>query len=315
MKRVFFIFLFTAWSAALLAQQEPQFNQYMFNRSVLNPAAAGVERAICASGFGRHQWIGYEDNEGHSVYPQAYGIAFDMPVYAISSGAGLTIRQYSAGAEKNLDLHINYAYHLTFQRKHTLSFGLSLGLLSKSIDYSMLIPSEFDPLIEAASSESGLITDIGLGLHYQLRDKFYAGLSTMNLIGSSAEIGGPDFTLARHYYFFSSYDIELNGGSKGLILTPGVLVKATTGAFNADINVIITYNDFLWGGLVYRVDNAVGLMAGINYQGLRVGLSYDYTMSKDFAGGCRNSLEFFIKYSHPISPKVVRRSGYNTRNL
>lgn len=315
MKKIFFIFLLLGWSAVMLAQQDPQFNMYMFNRSLLNPAASGVERAINVAGFARHQWIGYEDNDGNPVYPKAYGISFDMPVYAISSGAGLTVRQYSAGAENNLDVHINYAYHLTFQRKHTLSFGFSLGLLSKSIDYGTLIPSEYDPLIEANSVESGLITDIGLGLHYQLRDKFYAGLSTMNLIGSSAEIGGPDFTLARHYYFFSGYDIELNGGSKGLIITPGVLIKASTGAFNADINAILTYNDFLWGGLVYRVDNALGLMAGINYQGLRVGISYDYTLSKGFATGCRHSAEVFIKYSRPISPKVVRRSGYNTRNL
>jgi type IX secretion system PorP/SprF family membrane protein len=315
MKKPSVIFLFVIWITGLFAQQEPQFNQYMFNRTLLNPAAAGVSREIGISGFGRLQWIGYEDNEGNGVNPKTYGIALDMPVYAISSGVGLTFRHFTGGAEKSIDIRLQYAYHLSFHKKHTLSFGLAFGLLSKTIDYSGLIPSEFDPLIDGATAESGLITDIGLGVHYQFGNKFYAGISSMNLLGSSAEIGGPDFTLDRHYYLFSGYDIELNGGSNGLVLTPGILVKTATGAFNADINAILTYNEFFWGGLVYRVDNAVGMMAGINYNGLRAGISYDYTLSKDFAKGSRNSVEIFVKYSYPISPKVVKRSGYNTRNL
>lgn len=315
MKKPSVIFLFILLAGNLFAQQEPQFSQHMFARTVFNPACAGISGSVAATAFGRHQWIGYMDNDSNSVYPKTYGISLDMPVYAISSGVGLNVRHFSMGAEKNLDIRVQYAYHFKISKRNTLSFGMSFGLLNKTIDYSGLVPSEFDPLITGTKAESGLITDLGFGVHYRYRDKFFAGISTANIIGNSAGIGGPEFKLARHYYFFGSYDITLQGAGDGLVITPGILARATTGAFNADININLTYNDFLWGGLFYRTSHAAGLMAGIKYNGFRVGISYDYTLSKGFTRGSRNSLELLVQYAFPISPKVIKRSGYNTRNM
>jgi type IX secretion system PorP/SprF family membrane protein len=318
MKKLSFIFLFITWYMGLFAQQEPQFTQYMFNRVSINPASAGVSGAVCLSGIYRNQWIGYKDSVGgNTINPRTYGISFDMPVYAIKSGVGLTFQYGMLGAEKNIDVKLNYAYHRVFQKKHMLSFGLSFGLLNKSIDYSKLTPSEYDPLLENDTVlKNGTLTDIGFGIHYQIFRKFYAGISVTNLLGSSAEIGAPEFTLARHYYVFSGYDFEFTSRRKDhFVLTPGFLLRATTGAVKIDLNAILTYNDFIWGGIVYRVENAIGVIAGINYNGLRLGISYDYTMNSVFAKGSRNSLEVFLKYSHPIYPCVIKKSGYNTRNL
>jgi type IX secretion system PorP/SprF family membrane protein len=316
MKRILFIFLFVAWYTGSFAQQDPQFTQYMFNKTLINPASAGVSGAICVAGFGRDQWLGYQDSVGYAINPRTYGISFDMPVYSIKSGVGLNVQYDRLGAEKNINVKLNYAYHLTFHKKHMLSFGLSLGLMNKSIDYSKLRPAEYDPLLESNSVEKGTITDVGFGIHYQVSDKFFAGISATNLIGSKAEIGGPEFTLARHYYLFSGYDFELKTqGSGSLVLTPGFLVKATPGAVQLDLNAILTYNDLVWGGLMYRLESAIGVLAGINIKGIRLGVSYDYTMSKNFATGNRSSVEFILKYCYPIYPAVVKKSGYNIRNM
>jgi type IX secretion system PorP/SprF family membrane protein len=314
MKKLSIILLFTLIYAGLSAQQEPQFNFYMFNKVAINPAAAGVDRMINTSGYGRNQWIGYKNEDDMAVNPCTYGLTFDIPVYKIKSGAGLTFQYNKTGAESNIDVKLHYAYHYVINKKHTISAGLSLGFLGKSIDYSKVTPSEDDPMIPG-TKESGFMTDIDLGIHYQVLKKFYLGLSASNLLGSKAEIGAPEFTQSRHYYLFSGYDIELSKSKHNLVLTPGFLVKATSGAVNADINAILTYNDFFWGGVVYRIQDAVGIMAGFNYNGVKVGLSYDYTMSSDFAQGCRHSVEFFIKYSYAIYPPIIRRSGYNTRNM
>jgi len=317
MKKPSFLFLLIIGYTGLFAQQEPQFTQYMFNKVSINPASAGVSGAVCLSGIYRNQWIGYKDSAaGNIINPRTFGIYFDMPVYAIKSGVGLTFQHNSTGAEKNIDLKLNYAYHHVFQKKHMLSFGLSFGLLFKSIDYSELKPAESDPLLQSNSIEKGTITDIGIGVHYQIFRKFYAGISATNLLGSSAEIGAPEFNLARHYYLFSGYDFEFTTKKRQkLVLTPGFLLKATSGAVKVDLNAIVTYRDFLWGGIVYRVENAMGVMAGVNYNGLRVGISYDYTMNSLFARGSRHSAEIFIKYCYPIYPGVIKKSGYNTRNL
>lgn len=300
----------------LQAQQEPQFNQYMFSRVSINPASAGVSGAVCLSGIYRNQWIGYKDGDSVTVNPRTFGISFDMPVYAIKSGVGLTFQHNKTGAETNVDIKLQYAYHKIFQKKHMLSFGFSVGVQNKSIDYSKVRPAETDPLIPSNTVEKGTMTDIGLGVHYQVFRKFYAGFSATNLLGSSAEIGAPEFNLARHYYLFSGYDFEFKTKKRQmLVVTPGFLLKATSGSIKVDLNAIVTYNDFLWGGLVYRVENAVGVMAGVNYSGLRVGVSYDYMLNSLFAKGSRNSIEVFVKYCYPIFPGVVKKSGYNTRNL
>jgi len=312
MKKLPFIFLFLSFYMGLFAQQEPQFNQYMFNKTIINPAGAGTNDAVYMAGIFRNQWIGYKDGDSINVSPQTYGLSFDMPLYAIKSGVGINFQYGSTGAEKNINFKLNYAYHLSIKRKHRLSFGLSLSLLSKSIDYSRLLPAEFDPMLQSDDVEKGMMTDIGFGIHYQAHNKFYLGISASNLLGSTAEIGAPEFNLERHYYVFSGYDIDINND---VVITPGILLRATSTAMNLNINAILTYQEFFWGGLLFRTGSAVGMMAGINYNGFRIGISYDYTMSSDFAVKRRHSIEALVSYTYAIFPKVVKKSGYNTRNL
>jgi type IX secretion system PorP/SprF family membrane protein len=301
--------------SVLFAQQEPQFNFYMFNKAGFNPATAGLEKAVCFTGYGRNQWIGYQNQEGLAVNPRTYGLSFDMPVYRIKSGAGLTFQYNKTGVESNIDVKLNYAYHYIIKKKHTVSFGLALGFLSKSIDYSNVIPAEVDPLLPD-TKESGFMTDIDLGVHYQAFSKFNLGISATNLLGSSAEIGAPEFTQARHVYLYSDYIMEIDTRSRhDLTLMPGILIKATTGAAKIDLNAILTYDEIFWGGIVFRIPNQAGIMAGINFQGFKLGISYDYTMISDFAEKSRNSVEFFVKYSYSIHPPIIKKSGYNTRNM
>lgn len=316
MKKILLIIPLVTLGIVLKAQQEPLFTMYMHNVPALDPAAAGVSGTVCGSFFGRDQWMGFKDQEGDRVNPQTYGITLDMPVYAIKSGVGLTVAYDKLGFEKNLDIKVLYAYHYVFPNNSMLSAGLSFGILNKTIDFSKLHPSGEDPSITSYSIEKGTLTDFGFGVHYNIPRKLYAGLSVKNLLGSSAEIGGPDFKLARHYYLFGGYDIILiDRRLRHLVLTPGALIKATKGAIQADLNAIVSYNNLVWGGIVYRTTSVAGLMAGVRYNGLMVGLAYDYTLNNDFAKGSRGSLEVIVKYCYPIYPGVIKKSGYNTRNL
>lgn len=316
MKKILIIMAVCGQSLALMAQQEPQFNQYMFNRVYLNPAAAGVSGAICVNGFGRSQWIGMTDEYDETINPRTFGLAADMPVYAIKSGVGLSFAYNRLGYEQDVDVRLHYAYHQVFPNNHMLSGGLSFALKNKTIGYADLKPFDEDPAIPVAS-ESGMITDLGLGFHYNIPRKFYAGVSVSNLMGSDAEIGGVEFGLARHYYAMAGYHIQVLDRKRRIPweVTPGFLLKAASGSVQLDLNAIVTYNDLLWGGVVFRVERAAGLMAGIKYYGVMAGVSYDYTFNNVVSGKSRNSIEFFVKYCYPIFPGVIKRSAYNTRNL
>ena len=301
------------FSLGMMAQQEPQFSQYMFNKVALNPAAAGVSGAICLAGLYRNQWIGMEDSSG-TVNPRTINLTFDMPVYAIKSGIGLNFWHEALGVEKNTTNKLNYAYHHIFPKNHMLSVGIDFGILHKSINYSQLI-YENDPSLPT-TQEAGTITDFGLGVHYNIPRKFYAGFSVKNILGSSSEVGGPDFDLARHYYLMAGYDFQLEDKwRRPIVVTPGFLLKATAGAVDVDLNAIVTWNDLVWGGILFRTGRAVGAMAGITYNGVTAGVSWDYTLNSTFAKGSRNSFEIFVKYCYPIYPGVIKKSAYNTRDL
>lgn len=315
MRKWMIFLMFAGLCTGLVAQQQPQFTMYMFNKPLFNPAATGTSGAVCVTGFGRSQWIGFSDQDETAANPQSLGLSFDLPVYAIKSGAGLIVMYDRVGYERSLDLRLNYAFHHVFSNNHMLSAGLSLNIQNHSIDYSGLYPEVPDPAIPGSSVESGTMTDFSLGAHYRIPRKFYAGLSVANLLGSSAEIGGPEYKLARHFYLMSGYDFQLEDRHyRDITITPGILVKAASGTVDVDLNAVVTYNNFLWGGLAYSIENSLGIMAGVSYYGFSVGLSYDYTMSRDF-GDHRHSVEAFVKYGYPIFPGVAKKSGYNTRNL
>ena len=44
------------------AQQDPQYTQYMYNMSVINPAYAGSKDAISMGLLYRNQWVNIEDS-------------------------------------------------------------------------------------------------------------------------------------------------------------------------------------------------------------------------------------------------------------
>lgn len=316
MKKGLLILLISIGCLTVSAQQEPLITQYMFNKVYLNPAAAGTSGAICASGMGRYQWIGMEDMQGNSIYPRTYGLAFDMPVYRINSGVGVIVQYDELGHEKNLNLKFIYSYHHVFSNNTMLSLGLDLGIYRKSIDFSELYGWGDDPLIQSTSVENGSITDVGFGIHYQKPRKYYFGLSATNLLGSSAEIGAPEFTLTRHFYFFGGYHLNIiEERDRKLVITPGLQARATPASLKVDINAIATYNDFIWGGLMYRIASAAGIMAGVKYYGFNLGVCYEFNHDAIAREGNKSSVEVFLKYCYPIYPKEPRRSGYNTRNL
>jgi type IX secretion system PorP/SprF family membrane protein len=316
-KTFIFILLTCAWPLIFHAQQQPQFDLYMYNQPAWNPAAAGVGGAISATAFGRSQWIGMQGLDSVTVNPRTFGLTLDMPLYRIKSGAGLTVQYDRLGFEKNLDIRLHYAYHHVFSNNHMLSGGISLALQNHTIDYSSLKPAGEDPALPAIGKDSDLITDLDFGVHYKIPRKFYAAFAVSGLLGSTGDIGGVDYKLARHYYLAAGYDFRVIDRKRRVPwqVTPGFLLKASGGSVQLDLNAIVTYNDLIWGGVLFRVERAAGLMAGVKYYGLTAGVAWDYTLNNIVSGKSRNSLEFFVTYSYPIYPGVIKRSAYNTRNL
>ena len=317
MKKLIAIIISVIAGTTAYAQQQAQFTQYMFNKTYINPAFTGSQKSINVLGAARFQWMGFKDSTGSTVNPRTFLFNFEAPLYSIKSGIGVSVEHDQLGYEKNLGIKLNYAFHQTIKKHHQLSFGLSMEILNKTIDFSKF--SFFDagdPLLAGLKEEGDIFTDMGVGINYYLKEKFYAGISVQRVLSSNADIGVLEFNNVPHYYFITGYHFTLKEDKYNkIVLVTGLQAKSAGNQPGFEFHTLLRYNDKFWGGLMYRWDDAVGVIAGFSVKSLSIGASYDYTISSFSNADSHGSPEVFVRYSYPLIQKIKMKGYYNPRYL
>lgn len=303
---------------AVMSFAQVQLTQYFLEPSIYNPAFAGSKEAICNSLFARQQWLGFNEGTNDRMTPLSFVYSIHSPVYSLRSGLGANVLyEEGIGAETNTGVKLNYAYKIPVrQDKSIIILGIGLSIVDKYISFSnYMLEEQGDPLLKNTNDENGLLTDLDFGLLYQSGRKFYLGVSGTSLMESSAEIGNVNYNNTRHLFLTTGYTISLiNDKRQSLDLVPSILIKSNFYNMQLDINARVEYNNRYWGGLSYRHEDALAIMAGIQFSGFRVGAAYDLTIG-GFQKASNGSAEFFVGYCHSITPKVKMNSLYNTRYL
>lgn len=315
----FLLFTFLAIGTCVFAQQEPQFTQYMFSNMLTNPGYAGINNSICVTLMGRQQWLGFKqfDYNGatSAAGPQTFLLELESPVKIFHGGIGVTVLKDKLGFEDNIGAKLGYSYHLNIGQGK-LGIGLNFGILNKTIDFSKLKPiDESDPLLLPKNKRSDLLFDLSAGLYYRMPDKFYAGISTSQLIETKGKETKTATSLKRHYYVTGGYEFMFPNNPE-FVLIPSALIKTDFKSAQYDISAILEYNNLVWGGVSYRVQDAVMILLGMEYKNFNIGLSYDITTSaigreKRSSG----TIEIMLRYCFRIVPKHYTRSYRNTRFL
>jgi type IX secretion system PorP/SprF family membrane protein len=295
-KFISFLYLLTIINLAALGQIDPQFTNNMFYKLGVNPAYAGAENAINGLLLNRYQW------EGMKGAPKTLVFSVDAAtnLFGASGGLGLNIISDQLGFAKNILINANYAYRteLSFG---TLAIGISAGLYSQSINGEWEVPEDdiytpptSDPSIPQGEA-SQMAFDAGAGL-YLASNNYFLGISSTHLNQASIEYDESARSyLSRHYYFMGGYNIKM--ADPLFELRPSFLFKSDLASWQLDINTNIVYNDKFWGGISYRVNDAVALLMGIELaNGLKVGYSFDLVTSAIGYYGFA-SHEFFVSYS------------------
>ncbi|MCK9617165.1 MAG: type IX secretion system membrane protein PorP/SprF [Lentimicrobiaceae bacterium] len=296
------------------AQQEYQVSHNMFNHAVVNPGSLGSSDAVCITGLIRQQWVGFKDKEGNNVAPETFIFSADAPINLLHGGIGFAIYQDKLGFEKNIDLKIGYAYR-TVAGAGDLGIGLNISMLNQSRDFSKYIPPDGktgDPVLGEKGKESEMILDGGLGIYYQVPNGFYAGLSASQLLGTEGKTTA--YKGVRHYYLTGGYPMTIPGHPAYEVI-PSVFVKTDGTTAQYDINAMLKYNNKVWGGLTYRVQDAVVIFLGLTIKDLQIGYSYDLTTSKILGAGTSGSHEIMLRYCFGLEIEKHPRSYKNTRYL
>jgi hypothetical protein len=80
--------------------------------------------------------------------------------------------------------------------------------------------------------------------------------------------------------------------------------------FSADINARYIWNNIAYGGLTYRISDAIGIMVGWNpIKNLTVGYSYDVTINK-LSNVSKGSHEILLKYCYKLPPIPIATSKH-----
>ena len=309
MKKVLVLF-FVLLSTLLKAQQDPQFSLNMFNIYSVNPAFSGSYDQFNALAIHRSQWVGFGDGA-----PVTQHVSVEAPVYFLHGGAGVSLLNDKIGNEYTRGVNLSYAYQTKLSKKSELGVGLSLGFMDVGFEGEWLTPSNNsgadDPSVPAIG-ENDIVPDLGLGIYYRMKE-LYIGYSVTHLNQATAVYGNnddTDFEFKKHHYFTMGWMHEV---SSELVMRPSMFVKTDQISTQIDFNINVMYADHLWGGVTYRLDDAVVLIAGYNInKNLKFGYAYDITTS-DLKSESSGSHEILLRYSFKMRPPGKMPTHY--RNI
>lgn len=269
-----------------IAQQLPQFTQYMYNTISINPAYAGSREALSIVGLHRSQWVGFQGG------PITQTLSIHTPLRNDRVGVGLSFIEDDLGPENFTYLYGDFSYTIPTGKEGKLSFGLKGGFTQYSLDPDFRETESFDPSIYGI--EDRWTPNIGLGMYWST-NRVYLGLSSPRILNTDKNTRDGFEALDRlSYYFTGGVVVDLN---KTIKLKPAFLVKATNGApVSYDLTANFLFNEKFWLGGSYRINEKTAAMGGIvDFQvsrQLRVGYAYEKPISEiaDYTTGTHEIL-------------------------
>jgi len=274
------------------AQQEPQYSQYMYNMSTVNPAYVINQSGLISTGLlYRKQWTGLEGS------PQTANVFGNIP---INEKIELSVNYVNdrigdAVSTNNNYFNIDFAYITRISDQFKLSYGLKTGINSFKLN-ALGSNVANDPAF--ADNNSKLQFNIGAGL-FLFSHNFYAGISSPNLLPNDVNLG--EFGVAEtktHIYAVSGFVFDLVDEVK---LKPSLVVKQVVDSpmtFDVSLNSLI-YDKFELG-VSYRYEDAFIALAGFNItKSLKIAYSYDFSTSK-LSGYNNGSHEVILLYNFDL---------------
>jgi len=115
------------------------------------------------------------------------------------------------------------------------------------------------------------------------------------------------YNTARHYYLMGGK--TFNNIGDGVIET-NAIVRTDLVQLSADVNARYIWKQKAYGGLTYRVSDAVAVMLGYNpINNFTVGYSYDISINK-LSSISRGSHEILVKYCYYLPPIPIQKSKH-----
>lgn len=276
-------------SNSVVAQQDSQFTQYMYNPMNVNPAYAGSRDVLSIFGLHRTQWVGLDGA------PTTNTFAVHSPINNSNVGLGLSFVNDRIGPSDENSISADFSYTVTASENYRLSFGLKATANLLNVDYTKLNIYDPSDVRFQNNIDNKFSPNIGAGV-YLHSENTYVGLSVPNFL-QTTHYDGADYSAATerlHFYLMAGHVFDINPSLK---FKPSILAKAVDGApLQADLSANFLINDKFTVGAAYRWSAALSAMIGMQVtEGIFIGYSYDAETTK-LAGYNSGSHEFFLRF-------------------
>jgi type IX secretion system PorP/SprF family membrane protein len=295
-------------TSKLQAQQDPQFTHYMYNMSVINPAYATDNADVINFGaLYRAQWVGIEGA------PTTQSFFAHKPLSKRVEIGVSVVHDEIGDVVKENNIFADFAYVIPINENVKFSLGLKAGftLFDTNFNGFVLTDPVPDPAFQNNISET--FPNIGAGL-YLFGPNYYAGFSAPNMMTSrhiETINGHPGSGVeAVHFFMTGGYVFTFNG-NENFKLKPAFMAKGVEGApLSLDVTANVLINNKFELGVGYRMGDSVsGLASFYISPSLRIGYSYDYTLTNldAFNSG---SHEVFLLFDLDLNKLSSSGKGY-----
>ncbi|MBJ7427783.1 MAG: type IX secretion system membrane protein PorP/SprF [Bacteroidia bacterium] len=322
-----------------VAQQDPQFTQFMNNKLFYNPGFAGsTPDKICVNGTFRTQWVGYGGGvaftpeiagakaveAGNSPSTQNFGIHGNYK----RIGLGLNIWNDQLGFSNTLAPTLSLAYIHPFSNGARLSGGIGVGIVQKGIDGSKLVAIDPGDQLIPTGDVKGNKLNLDFGVYYTMPqlsifNDFYFGASALHINNPVVDFSQGSYNgtakQVNHFYLMTGGVYNLNAN---IDINVNMLYKTDMAKSSFDLNALAVFQQKLIGGLSYRTPQEFSILAGYNFfanapNPLQLMYSYDLITS-DVLKYSSGSHELTLRYCFGLKikttpPTIIRLK--NTRKL
>lgn len=307
--------------------QVPQYSQYYANALYLNPAFAGSDYATRGIVASRYQW----PSLSASYFSNTASVDHYMP--SINSGVGIMLHKdiITPSYLNTTDVAIMYAYEVPLNNKILFKPAIQAAYVNRSIDMSGLTTGSQlsdNGLIGGAQGEAISTNRI----HYAdfaaggliLTDNFWMGVTAHHINEPNQTFIEGESKLPTKFSLYGGYKFMLLpewkrryvSPGKEISITPTMMYKTQGSSDQLDVGVYGRYG-MLITGIWYRSlpvkmylpdkinHDALILMAGIVYGQLKIGYSYDFTLSKltmETGGSHEITLSYSIQTTEKKKP-------------
>ncbi|HEY3404250.1 MAG TPA: PorP/SprF family type IX secretion system membrane protein [Ohtaekwangia sp.] len=282
----FFGFVFWLCGHFAFAQNYPVYNSFYINPYLYNPAEAATDFTYVYLHH-RQQWMGVDGA------PSLSAITFNTMFNESRAGVGAKISSYTRGILTSNDITVSYAYGIPVSQKSSLTFGLSGGVISNTIDINE-VSDPNDPVIAnylannlqpVANFGMLLRTSTGVNLGVALPQLFTPKFSSESSFSSTAVSPFDNIFITAYYKRKVEGKIvnRKKGGMRSRVKTKESIAPLElylnykySAAGNNQLEALLKFNlsQNFWLGASYRMPYGFTGNLGINVQ--RFIFSYSY---------------------------------------